>query len=64
MTKDEAIKEVVRLIQEHNLTRADYRPHPTKGTKLPPKEIGPNGETWAGRGIKPKWMTQNEASQD
>ena len=28
-----------------------------KGTKVPPKYRGPGGETWAGRGAKPRWLT-------
>jgi DNA-binding protein H-NS len=27
-----------------------------KGTRIPPKYRSPAGETWAGRGMKPKWM--------
>ena len=27
-----------------------------KGIKVPPKFVGPNGETWAGRGARPKWL--------
>jgi DNA-binding protein H-NS len=27
-----------------------------KGKKVPPKYRGPSGETWAGRGAKPKWL--------
>ena len=27
-----------------------------KGTKVPPKYRSPDGETWAGRGQRPKWM--------
>jgi DNA-binding protein H-NS len=27
-----------------------------KGKKVPPKYSGPSGETWAGRGIKPRWL--------
>jgi DNA-binding protein H-NS len=27
-----------------------------KGTKVPPKYRSPSGETWAGRGAKPRWM--------
>ncbi len=34
--------------------------HPLKGKKAPPKYRGPNGETWAGRGLTPKWMTDLE----
>ena len=27
-----------------------------KGKKVPPKDRSPSGETWAGRGAKPRWM--------
>ena len=27
-----------------------------KGTKVPPKYRSPSGETWAGRGARPRWM--------
>src|ERR1700745_2923661 len=29
---------------------------PLKGKKVPPKYRGPSGETWAGRGAKPRWL--------
>jgi DNA-binding protein H-NS len=39
-------------------TRASAtRAHPRKGIKVAPKYRGPNGETWAGRGATPKWLT-------
>jgi DNA-binding protein H-NS len=28
-----------------------------KGIKVPPKYRGPNGEEWAGRGARPRWLT-------
>ena len=28
-----------------------------RGVKVPPKYRGPKGETWAGRGAKPRWLT-------
>ena len=34
--------------------------HPLKGKKALPKYRGPNGETWAGRGLTPRWMTALE----
>lgn len=34
--------------------------HPLKGKKAPAKYRGPNGETWAGRGLAPRWMTDLE----
>src|SRR5262249_320947 len=27
-----------------------------RGKKVPPKYRGPSGETWAGRGAKPRWL--------
>jgi DNA-binding protein H-NS len=27
-----------------------------KGMKVPPKYRGPSGESWAGRGVKPRWL--------
>jgi DNA-binding protein H-NS len=29
-----------------------------KGRKVPPKYRGPGGETWAGRGARPRWMVE------
>ena len=29
-----------------------------KGKKVPPKYRSPSGETWAGRGQRPKWMVE------
>jgi DNA-binding protein H-NS len=31
---------------------------PLKGTKVPAKYRGPDGETWAGRGAQPKWLVR------
>src|SRR5437660_5674402 len=28
-----------------------------KGRKVPPKYRGPSGETWAGRGARPRWLS-------
>jgi DNA-binding protein H-NS len=27
-----------------------------KGKKVPPKYRSPSGETWAGRGVQPRWL--------
>jgi DNA-binding protein H-NS len=29
-----------------------------RGKKVPPKYRSPSGETWAGRGQRPKWMVE------
>jgi DNA-binding protein H-NS len=36
------------------------RSHPAKGKKAAPKYRGPNGETWAGRGLTPRWLVELE----
>ena len=36
--------------------RGGQRGSALKGRKVPPKYRGPSGETWAGRGAKPKWL--------
>jgi DNA-binding protein H-NS len=35
---------------------AHQRRGPLKGRKVPPKYRSPLGETWAGRGAKPRWL--------
>jgi DNA-binding protein H-NS len=39
---------------------AKVKVHLLKGRKALPKYRGPNGETWVGRGLTPKWMTALE----
>ena len=39
---------------------SNRKPHPLKGQKAKPKYRGPNGETWAGRGLAPRWLTNLE----
>ena len=39
---------------------AKVKVHPLKGKKAQPKYRGPNGETWAGRGLAPRWLTALE----
>jgi DNA-binding protein H-NS len=34
--------------------------HALKGRKVPPKYKGPNGETWTGRGLAPRWLADLE----
>ena len=33
------------------------RSSPMKGRKVAPKFRGPDGETWAGRGARPRWLS-------
>jgi DNA-binding protein H-NS len=36
------------------------RTHALKGRKVAPKYRGPQGETWTGRGLAPRWLTELE----
>jgi DNA-binding protein H-NS len=36
--------------------RRTVRGSALKGKKVPPKYRGPSGETWAGRGVRPRWL--------
>ena len=62
-----AIAEIKRLMAEFGLTAADIAgktpsvrgasPGPKAGGKVAPKyRNGATGETWTGRGLKPKWI--------
>jgi DNA-binding protein H-NS len=37
-------------------SRPAGRGHALRGRKVPPKYRGPGGETWAGRGARPRWL--------
>lgn len=61
------LKQVQELMYKGGLSAADVmaaakKPKgaaPTKGGTLPPKYKNPaTGETWAGRGAKPKWLEE------
>jgi DNA-binding protein H-NS len=38
-------------------TGSTRRASAMKGRKVPPKYRGPDGETWAGRGAQPRWLS-------
>jgi DNA-binding protein H-NS len=42
------------------VVRKDRR-HLARGKRVAPKYRGPNGETWAGRGLAPRWLAELEA---
>jgi DNA-binding protein H-NS len=60
--RSELEKQLSRLGAESNgtgLSRAARgwgRRSAMKGRKVPPKYRGPGGETWAGRGARPRWL--------
>jgi DNA-binding protein H-NS len=45
------------MLEEMSSPRAGRkRTSPLKGAKVAPKYRGPSGETWAGRGARPRWL--------
>lgn len=56
--KEKAIETCKKLIKDFELTSRDLGlSHPVRKLKrLKPKYVGPNGESWAGRGRVPVWM--------
>lgn len=63
-TRDAAISEIRRLMREHGLTAADLASKGAKvegartGSKVAAKYRDPtSGQTWTGRGLKPKWLS-------
>jgi DNA-binding protein H-NS len=49
-------RQIERLGGAATLRRPGRGRRSTKGTKVPPKYRGPRGETWAGRGARPRWL--------
>lgn len=62
--KREIIERVKGLMRDHGLSLRDLRggkplAHgPKAGTKVPVKYRDANGNTWTGRGLRPKWIQQ------
>jgi len=56
--RNELEKQLSRLAAEGgtNSRAAGGRRSAMKGRKVPPKYRGPGGETWAGRGARPRWL--------
>jgi DNA-binding protein H-NS len=49
--------ERLNLLGGDKVARRGGRPKSAlKGRKVPPKYRGPKGETWAGRGARPRWL--------
>src|SRR6201996_6839789 len=63
--RSEAVSKVRALMAEHGLTAADLvakaagpRTGSTSGRKVAAKYRDPStGQTWTGRGLKPKWLS-------
>ena len=53
---EKQIERLGRAIAVLTGPRGKVRASALKGRKVPPKYRGPSGETWAGRGAKPRWL--------
>jgi DNA-binding protein H-NS len=56
--RSELEKQLSRLGAEGGMSSrgGESRRSAMKGRKVPPKYRGPGGETWAGRGARPRWL--------
>ena len=48
--------ERIALLGGERVPRGRIGKSALRGKKVPPKYRGPSGETWAGRGAKPRWL--------
>jgi DNA-binding protein H-NS len=60
--RSELEKQLSRLGAESGRAAGNFRAglgrrSALKGRKVPPKYRGPGGETWAGRGARPRWLS-------
>ena len=49
-------KQLERMGGAIAVVRVRGRGSPLRGRKVPPRYRGPSGETWAGRGARPRWL--------
>jgi len=50
-------KQIQEQLNSFSLRGSKSNGKSLKGVKVPPKYRGPNGEEWAGRGARPRWLT-------
>ncbi len=69
--RTDVLNQVKALVAEHGFTATDLglkagkpgrpaklgRSHPSAGKKVDPKFKDTNGNTWTGRGVKPRWLS-------
>jgi DNA-binding protein H-NS len=53
---EKQLEEMGRAIGGERPARGRRRGSVLKGRKVSPKYRGPSGETWAGRGARPRWL--------
>jgi len=49
-------RQIERIAGPHAVVQGRGGGSALKGRKVPPKYRSPSGETWAGRGAKPRWL--------
>ena len=49
-------RQIERIAGPHAVVQGRGSGSALKGKKVPPKYRSPSGETWAGRGAKPRWL--------
>src|SRR5262245_58933580 len=49
-------RQIERIAGPHAVIRGRGGGSVLKGKKVPPRYRGPSGETWAGRGARPRWL--------
>src|SRR5262245_26624098 len=52
----ERLDRVTALLGGEGVVRGGERGSPLRGRKVPPKYRSPSGDTWAGRGARPRWL--------
>src|SRR5262249_46285550 len=52
----ERVQRAIAVPGGERVGRRGRRVSTLRGRKVPPKYRGPSGETWAGRGAKPRWL--------
>ena len=53
--------ERIALLGGRGVARGGKRGSALKGRKVPPKYRSPSGDSWAGRGARPRWLVAAKA---
>jgi len=54
------IPNMSRAVRRGSQAKNGHAKHGLKGSRVPAKYRGPNGETWSGRGLPPRWLVALE----
>ena len=57
----ERMHRAIPVIGGRRVAQGGQRESALRGRKVPPKYRGPSGETWAGRGVRPRWLVSATA---